>query len=372
MNPRIHVFKVLVSSLALLTLGPSGAQAAPECFAREVLADAPIAYWRLGEPPGSATAVDRTGNGNNGTYSAAGVTLGAPGLFGGDTAAAFDGTGPGRVVVPNNAMLNPRHVTIEGLVSWAGPNGFQQRILEKSFFIGGEQAEYSLSILDDGRLRFEIRAGGGPSSLTSLFVVPANAPLLVAADYDGALMRIFVNGVLDIAEAPSFPGDIQASDQNHLGIGNQVERDRAFNGVIDEVALYGEALAAERHLAHYKALFGCPLALDHFKCYAAFPQTRFQPFNVTLTDQFENEEVRVLRPVALCNPVVKCVPGKDCTEISNPDDHLTCYALARSSNRFSRAEVVVSNQFGEQQPLTVLDRDILCVPSTKKVVVPPR
>src|SRR5262245_7005821 len=33
-----------------------------------VLADAPVAYWRLGEAPGEITAHDETGNGNDGRY----------------------------------------------------------------------------------------------------------------------------------------------------------------------------------------------------------------------------------------------------------------------------------------------------------------
>ena len=38
-------------------------------FAAEVLADGPIGFWRLGEAPGSVTAADSSGNGNNGSCS---------------------------------------------------------------------------------------------------------------------------------------------------------------------------------------------------------------------------------------------------------------------------------------------------------------
>src|SRR5690348_425559 len=73
-----------------------------------VMADAPVGYWRLGEPPGLSSpfaAADASGNANPGTYSngggaLAGVTLGRAALVSGsDGAALFDGLG-GHVTVP--------------------------------------------------------------------------------------------------------------------------------------------------------------------------------------------------------------------------------------------------------------------------------
>lgn len=115
--------------------------------------------------------------------------------------------------------------------------------------------------------------------------------------------------------------------------------------------------------------------LDHFKCYDARPQESFLPFNVKLTDQFENEQgVTVMRPVTLCNPVVKCVDDNnpatppDCAQVMNPDDHLVCYETRDdgASPQFEQREVIVSNQFGKEQPLTVWRRkNLLCIPSLK-------
>jgi hypothetical protein len=118
--------------------------------------------------------------------------------------------------------------------------------------------------------------------------------------------------------------------------------------------------------------------LDHFKCYDVRAQDNFQPVHVTLTDQFEKAQgVEVLRPVTLCNPVVKCVDNKtpsthptdpDCTQIINPDDHLVCYETKDDlgTPQFERREVIVSNQFGKEQRLTVWRRkNLLCIPSLK-------
>lgn len=247
----------LVALVATLALSTQAAWTAPITFETAVLADSPIAYWRLNESPGAPTAADRTGNGHDGTYSAIGVTLGQPGLFGGDTAARFDGA-IGGVSVPFSAAFNPTRVTIEGLVNWAGSNGFQQRILERAFFLGGEQAQYGLSIRDDGRVQFEIRAGGGPSFETGVAMVPVGVATLVGGTFDGTTMQIFINGVLDQTQTASFVGDIQANPVSGLGVGNQFERNRPFNGIIDEVALYGQALSGDQIATHAAALRAIP------------------------------------------------------------------------------------------------------------------
>ena len=114
--------------------------------------------------------------------------------------------------------------------------------------------------------------------------------------------------------------------------------------------------------------------LDHFKCYEVQAQKSFQPYNVILRDQFESQEVTVLRPTTLCNPAFKCAPTGnpanplDCTQRLNPDDHLVCYETMdeRGTPQFEQREVIVSNQFGKEQPLTVLRRkNLLCIPSLK-------
>lgn len=107
--------------------------------------------------------------------------------------------------------------------------------------------------------------------------------------------------------------------------------------------------------------------LDHFKCYDVRLQQHFQPFDVRLRDQFETQTVTVLRPTTLCNPAVKCV-GRDCTPVLNPDAHLVCYETtdAQGTPQFEQRDVIVSNQFGKEQRLTVWRRkNQLCLPSLK-------
>src|SRR5262245_14583756 len=143
-------------------------------FAAEVLADGPIGFWRLGEAPGSMTAADSSGNGNNGSCSGT-ITFGQPGFHGGDTAALFAGvTGPasGRIVVLNSNSLNPPHITMEAKVRWDGPNDLYQRIVEKSSF--PQLAQYGFGILPDGHVHVELRTSSATVSVNadSIGVVP--------------------------------------------------------------------------------------------------------------------------------------------------------------------------------------------------------
>ncbi len=275
-----------VSAVVLLAvaLHTTSTQAAPIEFTTEVLADGPIGYWRLGEAPGSASAADSSGHGNNGTYSSGGITLGQPGFHGGDTAALFDGT-TGRIVVPNSDALNPSNITMETKIRWDGRNGLQQRILEKSSY--AELAQYGLSILDDGHVQVEIRTNAAqvspgtvdgdlvcpgwntPGSTVSVVcaksmsVVALNVETHIAATYDGRIIRIYLNGIPDgQANAGGDAGDISPKPptpanliESGLGIGNQTARDRPFKGLIDEVALYATALSAKQIQAHYQSQF---------------------------------------------------------------------------------------------------------------------
>lgn len=107
-------------------------------------------------------------------------------------------------------------------------------------------------------------------------------------------------------------------------------------------------------------------ALDHFKCYRA-KQTgaKFESRKVILTDQFNTERVKVLKPDRVCTPV-----DKDGSGISNPDTHLTCYRVRDIRHdefpRFKRTHVEMTDQFGTHDLLLTKTRK-LCVPSSKEV-----
>jgi len=107
------------------------------------------------------------------------------------------------------------------------------------------------------------------------------------------------------------------------------------------------------------------LGLDSYLCYRARGDPRdFEPFEVSLADQFQDTKRWVKKPVALCNPV-----EVDGAAILEPDAQLTCYAIRSKARRRKshslHEEVLVSNAFGSPQHFTVRSSTTLCVPSVK-------
>jgi hypothetical protein len=105
----------------------------------------------------------------------------------------------------------------------------------------------------------------------------------------------------------------------------------------------------------------CEETLDHLKCYRVRRNSAFNPNGVSLSDQFEDVDMTVLRPYRLCNPVDKEDEG-----INDPTEHQMCYQIRDTvaQPRFRRREVRVENQFGEQI-LVVTRPETLCTPAEK-------
>jgi len=206
----------------------------------QVLADHPLSYWRLGDPAGSSAASDASGA-NPGAYS--GVTLEAAGAVPGDPAASF--AGAGAVTIPASTALDlTSAVSVEAWVkpSAAGQNG---GIFEKT--IGGSVNTQYLLFLEGGAIKFR----GKPAASG---YVTASGPALavgswshVVATFDGATLRLYVNG----APAASAAASTLASGSGVALIGTLGSGIYAFSGQLDEVAVYAGALPAARVLAHY-------------------------------------------------------------------------------------------------------------------------
>ena len=100
--------------------------------------------------------------------------------------------------------------------------------------------------------------------------------------------------------------------------------------------------------------------LDHFKCYPAEGPGLVEAYP-RLEDQFGiHESVPVFAPIMFCNSVDK-VHGTVETS-SNPDNHLTIYAIEAGSQWW---DVTVNNQFGDAQELLVTGPVALAVPTQK-------
>jgi len=212
-----------------------------------VLGDHPISYWRFGEQPGATIAADELHH--HPGYYVGPPTLGIAHPLGGDpdTALDLDGlqTQPlGQFVhVPDGNHLAFSGRAPFSLEAWIEPRGFND-VTRRIFSKEGPDGGYLLGIQSTG-LAFSRYADGVWSTLRA--PVPHDRWSHVLATYDGSVMDLYVDGVLIVSTASGLWLPDARSD---LSIGAKQSRWRFYAGGLDDVAIYGHALSADRALAH--------------------------------------------------------------------------------------------------------------------------
>ena len=180
----------------------------------------------------SAAAADASVKENHGIANGATFTPG--GRFGG--AMAFAGSGAVHILSSASLSLTNRFT----LAAWVSPAsaGSWRSILTKE--VPGASA-YALYAQDgNGRPAAYLRSAGTDYAVTGPGVLPAGQWTHLAATYDGATFRLFVNGVQAGAAAVKAAATVSALP---LRIGASA-RGENFQGTLDEVRLYNRALTA--------------------------------------------------------------------------------------------------------------------------------
>jgi hypothetical protein len=243
----------------VVALGPDAGDAGqdaplppPSLYAQVVLADDPVAYWRLDETSG-VTARDFSGHGNDATYIG-GVHAGSAGAITGDpdTAASFDGA-TGYLDAGNNfAFAGAQPFSLEAWVRSTSMQGYGG-VFSREDTAGGPPSEGYLAFVSpsDGVYGFQRLDGNSLTSITSMSTASASHYDHVVATYDGNVMTLYVNGVAEATETASFP----IAGANHdFVVGAEVGgAEDFFEGELDEVAVYEHVLTANRVSAHYLA-----------------------------------------------------------------------------------------------------------------------
>jgi chitodextrinase len=179
-----------------------------------------------------ATVADASGNGNSGTIN--GASWSTQGKFGG--ALSFNGVN-NLVQIAGSASVNvSAAMTLE---AWIFPTAAQsgwRTIVQR------EVDAYSLNASSDAGSLFP--AGGGTFSGSGTWIYgnaasPVNAWTHVALTYDGAMLRLYVNGAQVASQART--GSVQTNTLP-LRIGGNVPYGEYFQGLIDEVRIYNRAL----------------------------------------------------------------------------------------------------------------------------------
>ncbi|HVM62953.1 MAG TPA: LamG domain-containing protein [Verrucomicrobiae bacterium] len=202
-----------------------------------------VGWW-----PGDGNANDIIG-GNNGTLTS--VTFAA-----GEVGEAFSFNGVNsELTVPNNTNQNTgSQISID---AWVNPTtyGHGRSILQKrsASNVGGFTFETTDAPFGPTNgLAFVIWVGGTQITLqTPDDVMTTGAWQHVAATYDGANMRIYINGTQQASMAAT--GAIDAVTDSLVSGDNVVNPSDAWQGLIDEIQLFSRALSSNEVVAIFNA-----------------------------------------------------------------------------------------------------------------------
>jgi Concanavalin A-like lectin/glucanases superfamily len=234
--------------------GGGGAVTLAQAYANAVMADNPIAYWRLDEPAGSRTALDSTGNGYNAVFESQ-LMVGVPGLLDGGLA----------VLVPDISMsdihlVGPVDLANIGtggahfsLEAWIRPNstmGGTRGIFDDHVSLAGG-VNWAINASGFLTLRFNENAFGESFVATGVELSPGTAYHIVAT-FDGTV-RQYVNAVSAGFTVPTLAITSNVPPVILGSTGGPGLSSNAFDGVIDDFAIYATALMPARITAHYVA-----------------------------------------------------------------------------------------------------------------------
>lgn len=232
--------------------GATGGGGAGATYRAEVLLDAPVAYWRLGEASGPIAASE-VGAGMDGVYAGT-VTFGVEGAIHGDsdTAVALDGVGA-HVLVGD--VLDFPNAAPFSLEAWVKPASFptvnQDGIITKRDYAANNGQGYTLRVLSDepaGRVGVSFVRDEVMSSISGDAPLAVNTFTHVVSTFDGSVLRLYVDGTMVSSDTNGVPTLVDNSGELVIGLEGSTE---AFHGVIDDVAVYDTALAPLRVAAHY-------------------------------------------------------------------------------------------------------------------------
>jgi hypothetical protein len=207
----------------------------PQLFAQTL-----VGHWKVDEGSGP-TLVDATTNHEGTIFGSPSWVTGKDGL-----ALNLDGSTQ-YATVPHNSALN--FSTGITLAAWIKPGKQGTQYVIKKAIINSTDG-YELSLSNPGKVfaRFnrETAAAGGDGNLYRIdsqtsYPTDGNTWMHIAATFDGANIRIYINGVEESSPVPG-PALI-ATNSLALGIGAQSDGGTKFQGTIDDARVYDGALS---------------------------------------------------------------------------------------------------------------------------------
>jgi hypothetical protein len=232
-----------------------GDGAATSAYAKAVLADTPLLYYRFGEQDGTPARDEVSGT--SVPYPVQGVTLGVAGALTGDPSTALRLDGTGNIQLPQDTDFEGMAAfSVEAWVSRdaSGGNGVGFLVDHQAWSDGRRGWDL---LADSNGFTFErtITVDGGTSfnsSYTGETAVVGVWNHLVGT-FDGTTMRLYVDAV----RRNTYTASIALSK---IGVPFAVGKQNCtpcantgYYGALDELAIYKQALSEARILAHFNA-----------------------------------------------------------------------------------------------------------------------
>ncbi len=216
-----------------------------------------VGYWKMDEATGSTgaswTALDSSGNGNNGV----GVSDAGPGVGKFGNGGSFDGTGD-YVTISHNSVINSDNQTISLWFKGPSSNPTDSKGLIFKAPTTGFDREFGISIKTDGTVTFSIFDGSADSSgnvNSTSTVTDGQWHYVVGVKEFGASgdkFYLYLDGTLENSMRVSYNG-AQNSNEIVLGkVSSASNATRYYNGQIDEVRIYNRALDPSEVKALYE------------------------------------------------------------------------------------------------------------------------
>jgi hypothetical protein len=201
-----------------------------------------VGHWKFDEAIGSgATAIDSSGKGNTGTI--AGAIRTASGYLTGN-GLSFDGVDDyvnlGPMNIPGSAMTIACWVKFDAFTTGSSRD---DRIISKSTGVNEQDHYWMLSTIASGtgtRLRLRLKTATTTTLIASSGNIVTGQWYHAAATYDGANMRLYLDGVLVGTLAKT--GAIAQSASVNAWIGRNPNGYGPMDGTMDDVRIYSSAL----------------------------------------------------------------------------------------------------------------------------------
>jgi len=219
------------SHIITLTITDNSGDTASDTVTVQIHADPALrAHWKLDDGRG-IFAVDAGEFGNDGELINTADTAWGVGKIGGGL--TLDGFNDAIFVANNSALNVGANFT---LAAWVQPKSYAYwgRIIAKGSTAG---SRYDLSLSSGGVLTFK----SSEDATSPAGTVALNAWQHIAVTYDGAVLRMYVQGVLKASFARNLTFN---PSTDNLFIGNVAAGNRPLDGTIDDVRVYVRALSA--------------------------------------------------------------------------------------------------------------------------------